>query len=65
MQSVFDCGVQYVLEQLDGRQLTSVEKAVLKKICEMVEVTKLLVVEVTWVAGGSLRFVRNIVLQIE
>lgn len=33
MQTVFDCGVQYVCEQLGGRQLSDLETAILRKIC--------------------------------
>lgn len=33
MQTVFDCGVQYVCEQLGGRQLSNLELAILRKIC--------------------------------
>lgn len=33
MQTVFDCGVQYVCEQLDDRQLSELEMAILRKIC--------------------------------
>lgn len=33
LQSAFDCGVDYVCENLDGRKLTDVEHAIMRKIC--------------------------------
>lgn len=33
LQSVFDCGVEYVCDQLGERKLTDVEHAIMKKIC--------------------------------